>query len=157
MIRSIIFLQEYSGNWTCQLESYHVSHENQKGFGKKVNGSIYVNVISNVLDPETQNRNAVIIGLLLVGSLIVGVLLMFLGRKKDLDLRIYKSQWSWSRLPSQSTDDLVDPMCERVNQNPDFLWNLNYGFLAFFDYWANSIKLLLNYWLCHLMSLMISE
>jgi len=113
--------KEYSGNWTCQLESYHVSHENQKGFGKKVNGSIYVNVISNVLDPETQNRNAVIIGLLLVGSLIVGVLLMFLGRKKDLDLRIYKSQWSWSRLPSQSTDDLVDPMCERVNQNPDFL------------------------------------
>ena len=114
-------MQEYSGNWTCQLESYHVSHENQKGFGNKVNGSIYINVISNVLDPETQNRNAVIIGLLLVGSLIFGVLLMFLGRKKDLDLRIYKSQWSWSRLPSQSTDDLVDPMCERVNQNPDFL------------------------------------
>ena len=39
------YFKEYSGNWTCQLESYHQSHENDHNFGKNANGSIHVTVI----------------------------------------------------------------------------------------------------------------
>ena len=50
----IFYFKEYSGNWTCQLESYHQSHENDHNFGRKANGSIHVNVI-----PKSEITNLI--------------------------------------------------------------------------------------------------
>ena len=52
-------LQDYTGTWTCELWSYSEWHEDEKKFGKGVNGSIYVNVVQHSGLTTTTKGNVI--------------------------------------------------------------------------------------------------